>query len=170
MVKSPVVLMLILPVELMPLYVIPPAITVPIVRLPVFTMVSAPNPLPVAMLRIALLVLLSVIALSPIRAKPWVLDVIAPEIVIAPVELPILEMLPKVTAPAYVAAVALELVKAPAASTPAPFRVKASAPLTFSPLRSSVAPLATVVPDATVPNALAWPSLRVPDVTVVVPE
>ena len=149
---------------------LPPAITVPMVRSPVFTIVSAPNPLSVAMLRIALLLLLSVIALSPISAKPWVLDVIAPEIVIAPVELPMLEMLPKVTAPAYVAAVLLVLVKAPAALMPTPFRVKASALLIFSPLRSSVAPLVTEVPAATVPNALAWPNLSVPDVTVVVPE
>ena len=127
MVKLPVVLILILPVELIPLY-IP---TVSMVRSPVLTMVSAPNPLPVAMLRIALLVLLSVMARLPMSAKPWVLDVIAPEMVIAPVVLPILVILPKVTAPAYVAAVPLELVKAPAALMPVPFSVKASAPLTF---------------------------------------
>ena len=47
-------------------------------------------------------------------------------------------------------------------------RVMASAPtVTFC--RSSVAPLATVVPAAVLPSALAWVMASVPAVTVVAP-
>ena len=101
------------------------------VKSPEFTMVRAPNPLPDAMVTKALLVLLNVMARLPMSAKPLVFAVIAPEMVMAAVVLPILDALPNETAPTYAAAVPLEFVSAPAPLIPAPLSVKASALLTF---------------------------------------
>ena len=69
-VKSPVVLMLMAPVALIPLYVVAPEVIEPIVKSPVLTMVSVPTPEPDAMVRSALLVLDKLIALLPINIKP----------------------------------------------------------------------------------------------------
>ena len=69
-VKSPVVFTEIIPAEFNPLYVVLPARTDPIVRSPVLTTVRAPTEEPEAMVLKVLLVLLSVIALLPTKAKP----------------------------------------------------------------------------------------------------
>ena len=75
------------------------------------------------------------------------------------------DVLPKVMAPAKLAAVALLLTKAPPA--PVPLRVSVL-PLTLCPLRSKIAPAVTLMDE--VPNAELLPALRVPAAMLVVPE
>ena len=81
---------------------------------------------------------------------------------------------PSVINPLYVAAVAALLISAPLLDMPKPLSVSASAVPSVNPFKSSTAPLATVVPPATVPRGVftpspAAPSLSVPALTVVVP-
>lgn len=109
---------------------------------------------------------LPVPALVRVRAPP--LSPIAPDNVIAPAEVPTLELAAKVTAPLKLDAPAPELTKAPALEIPVPLIVTASAPI-VRPLRSKAAPELTVVPPAVVPNAELSPSFTVPALIVVVP-
>lgn len=92
----------------------------------------------------------------------------APLKVIAPAEVPTLEIAAKVTAPLRLAAPAPELTKAPALEIPVPLRLTASAP-TVRPFRSKTAPELTVVPPAVDPSAESCPNFTVPALTVVVP-
>ena len=103
----------------------------------------------------------------PLIVNP-VVPPIAPLNVMLPPPLPIEDaVVPKVIDPAYVTAVAVLLVKAPALLIPVPLRVKAFVPDTVVPFRSSTAPEATVTEPA--PSAVPFATFKVPAVTVVPP-
>ena len=77
---------------------------------------------------------------------------------------------PRLTKPAYVAAVLLELIKAPAPAIPVPLKDRVLVFVTVVPLRSNTAPLLTVTAPLASPSALALPSFKIPALTVVPPE
>ena len=91
----------------------------------------------------------------------------APLTVSPPVVDPIEDALASVTLPAYVPAVLLEFVKAPALARPVPFKIKAFVAVMVMPLRSNAAPLATVT--VPLPKAVGLPTLIVPALIVVPP-
>ena len=107
------------------------------------------------------LALLKVSVPEPVFVMPTPVPEITPDNVnFVPVTAIVLS-LPKVTAPLN------ELVPVLVINVP-PFNVTASAP-TLTPCKSKVAPLATVVPPAVVPNPLACVTTNVPPLIVVVP-
>ena len=107
-----------------------------------------------------MLVLLSVLAPAPSKAKPLLLLVMAPLSVRAPAP-PMLLALVKLTAPDKLLA-PVEANKLP------PLKVTASEP-TLTDRKSRVAPLATVVPPAISPKPAALVMAKVPADTVVAP-
>ena len=125
-----------------------------------FTKFRTPTPEPEAMVLKVLLVLLSVFAPVPSKAKPWPLLVMAPLRVRAPAPLKRVALV-RLTEPDKLL-VPVEAVKVP------PLKVNASAP-TVTPRKSSVAPLATVVPPEVAPKPDAWLMAKVPAETVVAP-
>lgn len=125
------------------------------------TTLSAPTPLPVAMVESALAVLFSTVLPVPSKASPKVLPVTTPlSVSCVPVTFRAL-LAPSVTAPDKL------LVPVEVAMVP-PFRVMASA-LIATLRKSSVAPLATVVPAEVAPKPAALVMAKVPALTVVAP-
>ena len=134
------------------------------VHVPAHTFVTAPEPVPIT------LATLPPCAPPKVRVKPA--PVIVPELesVMLPAPPVIEAFAPKLTKPAYVAAVLLELIKAPAPAIPVPLKARVLAFATVVPFRSKAAPLLTVTAPLASPSALALPSCSVPALTVVPPE
>lgn len=140
----------------LPTFIVPALIVVPPVyvfapvnsHVPLSCFVSVPAPKP------TILATLPPCVPPSVRVKPT--PVIVPELesVILPVSLPIDALEPKLTKPAYVTAVPLELVKAPRLETPVPFKTKELVFVTEVPYRSNVAPLLTVTAPLESPSAL----------------
>ena len=95
---------------------------------------------------------------------------ITPLKVMAPAALPIELAVDSVITPAYVAAVALEFVNAPAEEMPVPLSVNALVFVNVWPFRSRTAPELTVTELVDAPSAVAEPVLTVPRLIVVPPE
>ena len=149
-----------------PVYVLAPDS----VHVPVPALVTVPAPVPMMLAR-----LLAALLPSSVNPNPAPVIVPAFDSTRLPLLATMLLALPSVSRPLYVPAVPDVLVSAPAVPpTPVPFNVNASAVPSVNPFRSSVAPLATVVPAAVVPNGVfvappAAPSFNVPALTVVRP-
>ena len=156
----------------LPTFIVPPLIVVP----PVYVFVPVNSHVPLSCLvsvpplNPTTLATLPPCAPPKVRVKPA--PVIVPELesVILPVPPMIEAFAPKLTKPAYVAAVLLELIKAPAPEIPVPLKDRALVFVTVVPLRSNAAPLLTVTAPLESPSALTLPSCNVPALTVVPPE
>ena len=90
------------------------------------------------------------------------------------VMLPLLPMTeafePKLTGPAYTAAVLLEFVIAPPSEIPEPFKVKGLTIVMVVPFKSNAAPVLTVTAPNLLPNAAPLATFKVPTAIVVPPE
>ena len=129
------------------------------VRTPAPSLVSVPAPVPRTPVSVRL------------PAPPSV-SACAPEILPDSVSVPASELMrvaePSVMAPAMLLTPD-RLRSAPPAAMPVPFRVRASAPTAIPPWTCRAAPLATVVPAAVLPSAVAFATVSAPPETVVVP-
>jgi hypothetical protein len=130
------------------------------VQVPVPLFVTVPDVVPIMLDMLPLPV--------PPMVSPNVLPVIVPalEILISPWLVTMLEALPSVIKPLYVAAVAELFVKAPPLEIPVPFRVSASDVPKVNPLRSSAAPDVTEVPEPVVPRGVLVASPLAPSFNV----
>ena len=156
------------PVELIPLYSVPPTVTCPIVNAVLLSTLRVPMEVPEAMVDKVLDALLSVQLPVPNSASPEDAPEITPLRVTSPVP-PKEVAAASVTAPDAVAAVPLELTSAPLLPPPLKFMALA----TVLPFKSHVPPLTVTVPLPTGPLVMLpdvlTPAMSVPAFTVVPP-
>jgi hypothetical protein len=156
----------------LPIFIVPALIVVP----PVYVLAPVNNHVPLSCFvsvppaNPTMLATLPPCAPPKVRVKPA--PVIVPELesVMLPAPPVIKVFAPKLTKPAYVAAVPLELIKAPAPEIPVPLKDRVLVFVTVVPFRSKAAPLLTVTAPLASPSALVLPSCNVPALTVVPPE